>query len=217
MTCLATIHPAPSPSTMSVLYVAGEVDGTAAPGLRSQLACAGADPPRDVVVDLSRVTFMSCAGLRPLLEAEARLGERLWLRRVPWPVTRLLELTGLCSTFRVIDHRGSGDEESVEVVKLEAQIAGMQQAMHSRAVIEQAKGLLMDVHDCDAEHAWTLLLRASRDRHMQVSDFAAAVTVAAAGTGEGASGAVMRAALQEVLPSTQAVDGNSGQHLSSVQ
>lgn len=202
---------------MSVLFVAGEVDSEAAPGLRSQLACAGADPPRDVVVDLSRVTFMSLSGLRVLLEAKVRLGVQLWLRRVPRPVTRLLELTRLQSTFRVIDHRGSDDEESVEVAELEAQIAGMQGAMDSRAVIEQAKGLLMHVHDCDADQAWNMLLRVSRDRQMQVSDLAAAVTVAANGTGEGASDAATGAALQEVLLSPRAVDGHPGRHLSSVQ
>ena len=199
MTRPATIQPDPSSSIMSVLYLAGEVDGVTALHVRSQLACAGADPPRDVVVDLSRVTFMSLSGLRPLLEAEVRLGERLWLRRVPRPVTRLLELTRLRSNFRVIDHRQSDDEESVGVVKLEAEMEGMQQGMHSRAVIEQAKGLLMQVHDCDAEHAWKLLLQASRDRQMQVSDLAAAVTMATAGHGEDALDTATRAALQEVL------------------
>jgi anti-anti-sigma factor len=201
---------------MSVLYVAGEVDAAAAPGLRSKLACSCADPPRDVVVDLSKVTFMSCSGLRPLIDAQARLGERLWLRRVPRPVTRLLDLTHLRSTFRVLEDRISGDDESGAVMALEAQVAGMQAAMRNRAVIEQAKGVLMDAHHCDAEHAWNLLLQASGDRKMGVGDLAAAVTRTADGADERTSGVATRAAVQEVPLSAQAVDGGSGKYAGSL-
>ncbi|MGZ4617268.1 MAG: ANTAR domain-containing protein [Frankiaceae bacterium] len=208
MTCLASIPAASPPSIMSVLYVAGEVDAAAAPRLRSQLVCACEDPPRDVVVDLSRVTFMSCTGLRPLTEAEARLGERLWLRRVPPPVTRLLELTHLCSTFRVLEYRMTDDDESVEAGTLEAQVEGMQEAMRGRAVIEQAKGLLMDVHDCDAEHAWRLLLRVARDNNVEVGHLAAAVTADAAD--EGMLGVAEQATLKELLHTAQAVTDGAG-------
>jgi anti-anti-sigma factor len=201
---------------MSVLYVAGEVDDTVAPGLRSQLACSSADPPRDVVVDLSRVTFMSCAGLRPLIDAQARLGEHLWLRRVPRPVTRLLDLTHLRATFQVLEDRISGDDDSGAFMGLEAQVVGMQAAMRNRAVIEQAKGVLMDAHHCDAQHALDLLRQVSRDRKVEVGDLAAAVTRTADGADEGTSGVALRAALQEALFPAQAVDGGSGKYTSSL-
>jgi anti-anti-sigma factor len=85
-----------------VLYAAGELDIDTAAGLRRTLADAGRDPDRDVVVDLSGVTFVDCAGLRPLLEARTRLRERLWLRSPPRPVTLLLGHTGLLDTFQIL-------------------------------------------------------------------------------------------------------------------
>jgi len=75
-----------------VVRVAGGVDLAAAPGLRELLEQACADPVRPVVVDLSGVTFMDCAGLGVLLEAAARAGDRLSLRGTPRPVAELLRL-----------------------------------------------------------------------------------------------------------------------------
>ena len=118
MTCAQAIHVHPthvhpSPPHTSVLYVAGEVDSATAPCLRAELAYAGVDPTADVVIDMSGVTFMSCSGLRPLLEAQARLGQRLWLRAIPRPVTRLLDLTHQHATFQVIDHRTSVESDQL--------------------------------------------------------------------------------------------------------
>ena len=48
-----------------------------------------------MVLDLSEVTYMDCAGLAPMLAARARLGDRFWLRGLQPPVTRLLQLAGL--------------------------------------------------------------------------------------------------------------------------
>ena len=54
----------------ATLVLSGEVDLLTAPVLRSRLhqAASGAG---ELVVDLSAVTFMDCAGLEPLLEARA--------------------------------------------------------------------------------------------------------------------------------------------------
>lgn len=90
-----------------VLRVAGEVDLEVTPALRARLARAAAVSPRSVVVDLSEVTFISCAGLRALYEARGELGERLWLRAPSRPVTRLLELIGVQGDFRILASDGS--------------------------------------------------------------------------------------------------------------
>ncbi|WP_033216380.1 STAS domain-containing protein [Kitasatospora phosalacinea] len=81
----------------ALVRAGGEIDLDTAPGVGRELARALAAHP-EVVLDLSAVTFMDCAGLRVLLGARAladRNGARLALRGVGPPVARLLELTGL--------------------------------------------------------------------------------------------------------------------------
>jgi anti-anti-sigma factor len=87
----------------AVLYLSGEVDLLTAPTLRGRLYDAALGCERMLVVDLSAVTFLDCAGLGPLLEARAYLGGRLRLRGVPWPIRHVLRLTGLLATFTILD------------------------------------------------------------------------------------------------------------------
>jgi anti-anti-sigma factor len=91
-----------APCDRLVLAMAGEVDLATAPQLRSLLEEADHETTREVVLDLSDVTYMDCAGLTPMLAARARLGDRFWLRGVPPPVTRLLQLTGLREVFAIL-------------------------------------------------------------------------------------------------------------------
>lgn len=48
----------------------------------------------------------------------------------------------------------------------------MQSAMHSRAVIEQAKGILMGQRRCSADQAFELLVRLSQESHRKLRDIA---------------------------------------------
>jgi len=48
----------------------------------------------------------------------------------------------------------------------------MQAAMASRAVIEQAKGIVMAQNRCDAETAFSILRRASQGRNDKIRDLA---------------------------------------------
>ncbi|MFJ9845317.1 STAS domain-containing protein [Kitasatospora sp. NPDC101155] len=75
----------------------GEIDLATAPHLRRKLARALVEH-REVVLDLSEVTFMDCAGLGTLVQARNladRTGARLVLHGIAHPVARLLRLTGL--------------------------------------------------------------------------------------------------------------------------
>jgi GAF domain-containing protein len=54
-------------------------------------------------------------------------------------------------------------------------VAQMREAMASRAVIEQAKGVLMQVQGCSDEDAWELLRRASSHRNKKLRDVARAI------------------------------------------
>jgi GAF domain-containing protein len=51
----------------------------------------------------------------------------------------------------------------------------MHEAMESRAVIEQAKGILMAQNRCDADEAFNLLVRMSQTSHRKLRDVAASV------------------------------------------
>ncbi|MGZ4612161.1 MAG: ANTAR domain-containing protein [Kineosporiaceae bacterium] len=58
---------------------------------------------------------------------------------------------------------------------LEAERAALLEAVEHRAVIEQAKGMLMLKHRCDADTAFGLLLEISRRERRKVRDIAADV------------------------------------------
>jgi anti-anti-sigma factor len=179
-----------------VLWVTGEVDLLTAPILRRRLhqaaaGGAGEAGAAELVADLSAVTFMDCAGLEPLLEARAYLGGRLRLRGVPWAVVHMLRLTGLLTTFTILDpvQAGTGDEQARrhdeafarrlasgrghgagptaaadqdppsdrspgEPEGQQARVLDLPEARHHTPTIEQARGLLMGTHGCDADLAW---------------------------------------------------------------
>ncbi len=89
----------------ATLRLSGEVDLLTAPVLRLRLYEAAASA--GVVVDLSAVTFMDCAGLGPLLEARKYLGTRLRLRDLPESLLLILRVCDLRSTFTVLDATNS--------------------------------------------------------------------------------------------------------------
>lgn len=101
------MHTPLAPQTLSspgalILAMTGDVDLATAAAFRMLLETA-AQAPATVVVGLSDVLFMDCSGLPPLLEAHARLGDRLRLRGLRPAVRQLLLLTGLHSLFALDD------------------------------------------------------------------------------------------------------------------
>ena len=103
--------PEPTESTPGdlLLVVSGEVDLATVPELRRRLGGAD-DRSTELTVDLSAVTFIDCAGLRPLLEARRRQrarGGRLLLMSPSWAVVRLLQFTGLLAAFTIVDTYGA--------------------------------------------------------------------------------------------------------------
>lgn len=197
-----TQHTSRSPSTRCPpVWVTGEIDIATAPSLRRALERALPDASGRVVVDLSGVTFMDCSGLGPLLEAEARLGDRLSLRGVPPNVTTLLRLAGLLARFGIADDAVSKPAGSPPsgLLELEEKVASQRARVSGRARIDQAKGLIMATHGCDAEQAWQMLFHASRTKRVLVHDLADALTEAAAGRDMDQSSAAMRAAVLAVM------------------
>jgi anti-sigma B factor antagonist len=93
--------------------VSGEVDFLTAPGLREGLldVLGRPDLPGEVVVDLSRVTFLSVAGLAALAiahDAADSAGQVLRIRcGTARAVIRPLQITGLWNAFDVVERRKS--------------------------------------------------------------------------------------------------------------
>jgi len=85
------------------LHVSGELDLATAPALQARLGRAmSLHHGAGFVLDLAAVTFVDCAGLRPVLRARNRLGHLLYLRRVPAGVLRLLDLADVADSLHVL-------------------------------------------------------------------------------------------------------------------
>lgn len=59
-----------------------------------------------------------------------------------------------------------------QLERLEAEVGGLRSAMETRAVIEQAKGMVMLRDHCDADTAFHTLVRASQASHHKLRDVA---------------------------------------------
>ncbi|WP_063786012.1 STAS domain-containing protein [Streptomyces sp. MMG1533] len=86
----------------TVVEVTGEIDLASAGFLVAYLDAATAGPEPDVLVDLRRVDFFDCSGLRVLCRAETRTrqrGGRLRLVSDRPHIHQLLRATGLLGRF----------------------------------------------------------------------------------------------------------------------
>lgn len=92
----------------TVLAVHGEIDTYSAPQLRHSLSEQIVEGRRQIVIDMTQVSFLDSAGLGVLIGALRRLrslGGDLTLAGCARPTLKLLRITGLDSVFRL---SGSG-------------------------------------------------------------------------------------------------------------
>jgi anti-sigma B factor antagonist len=93
------------PGESLTVVVAGELDIATAPRFSACLReLLHRDCPRELVVNLSGVTFMDATGLRALTDLRRRAEQResaLVLEGVPPRVHRVLELIGPARRFRI--------------------------------------------------------------------------------------------------------------------
>lgn len=97
-----------------MLRMAGDLDTLAVPELRRLLREAAAVSVGPIVLELSRVTFLNCPALHPMLQARAALGERMWLENPSPAVLLLLRLTRLSDSFQVLEGRRSAASLSAQ-------------------------------------------------------------------------------------------------------
>jgi anti-sigma B factor antagonist len=85
-------------NTDTVITVRGEIDIAATRALRAEFLRALRPQEPHLLLEMSGVTFLDCAGLRPLLEARRWAGLRggsLRLMAASAPVRRIITLAGL--------------------------------------------------------------------------------------------------------------------------
>jgi anti-sigma B factor antagonist len=89
----------PAAPKLRRVTVAGEIDDSTAPALREALARAVGNDSGRLELDLTDVTFFSCAGLTALLGARHAAGSRLELIGAGRQVRRVLQLLHLDAAF----------------------------------------------------------------------------------------------------------------------
>src|SRR3954468_11740149 len=93
---------------VSVVEVAGRIDSSSAPALGEQLTVSLEAPKARIVLDLSRLEYISSAGFRILLLAAKRAdesGSRLVLCGVVGKVRQLFDLGGFLDLFTIVGAR----------------------------------------------------------------------------------------------------------------
>ncbi|MFM9448403.1 ANTAR domain-containing protein [Streptomyces acidiscabies] len=70
---------------------------------------------------------------------------------------------------------------AVEVLELRARNDQLSQALVSRAVIDQARGMVMALAPCSSERAWDLLVEVSQRCNVKLRDVAAALVATTKG------------------------------------
>jgi anti-anti-sigma factor len=151
-----------------------------------------------IIVDLSAVTFMDSAGLDPLLHIHAELVERdrvLAVQSISAAAERLFRAMGSASPYRLIEQtlrpgpptlRAVPDVDDLgdaDLERLRSHVRQVQEARRAQAVFDQATGLVMGVHDCNAEQGRLLLRVIADHRHVDVADLAAGIVAAASRSG----------------------------------
>jgi anti-anti-sigma factor len=81
------------------LNVGGELDAWSCDGLVDAVECASALNGRRITIDLAKLTFIDSFGVRALLTLREELGDRLALGCLSPQAHRILELTGVLTTF----------------------------------------------------------------------------------------------------------------------
>ncbi|MBC9724178.1 ANTAR domain-containing response regulator [Streptomyces sp. TRM68367] len=151
------------------------------------------DGTRRVDLDMARVTFMDTAALE-FLDVLGAYRDR---RSMPVTATnwngqprRILELAGLDTTdpLRSAAECPEPDPPAPSAVALERaeklhvlkeEVDQLRQAIASRPVIDQARGILMATHACTSEEAWHILRETSQLSNTKLRTVAAAVTASA--------------------------------------
>ena len=88
----------------ATIHIGGEIDLATCPHLQAIVVDLIDHGCHHLIVDLDRVSFLDCAGIRVLIDARRRVQEHggsLRLVRPRPPVSRVLTLTGMTTVFPI--------------------------------------------------------------------------------------------------------------------
>jgi anti-anti-sigma regulatory factor len=213
---------------LNTLVISGRVDadraeltprGELVHGCAETLAKTLADLPATVArvdLDMGGVHFMDTAGLQ-FLEVLGDHGRQrsLTVTATNWngQPRRILELAGLDTTDPLTGRAAAEAapapppapatsavalERAEQLHVLQEEVEQLRQAIASRPVIDQARGILMATHGCTSDEAWHILRETSQLSNTKLRDVAAAVTASAEADGPPPS-AELRTALQRAV------------------
>ncbi|MFE6195226.1 ANTAR domain-containing response regulator [Streptomyces sp. NPDC057838] len=204
---------------LNTLVIRGRVDadraeltprGELVHGCGDVLARTLAELPADVTrvdLDMADVHFMDTAGLQFLdVLGDFRRRRSLTVSVTNWngQPRRILELAGLDTSDPLTVPDTPVPAASVVSLEraerlhvLQEEVDQLRQAIASRPVIDQARGILMATHGCTSDQAWHILRETSQLSNTKLRDVAAAVTASA--EGDGPPPAALRTALQTAL------------------
>ncbi|MET9757793.1 ANTAR domain-containing protein [Streptomyces sp. NPDC006372] len=191
---------------LNPLVISGRVDaeraeltprGELVHGCAETLARTLAELPHTITrvdLDMGGVHFMDTAGLQ-FLDLLGDFGRQrsVTVTTTNWngQPRRILELAGLDTTDPLRSEPSDAAPASVpgsSVVSLERaerlhvlqeEVEQLRQAIVSRPVIDQARGILMAIHGCTSDEAWHILRETSQLSNTKLREVAAAVTASA--------------------------------------
>ncbi|MGW0816020.1 ANTAR domain-containing protein [Streptomyces viridiviolaceus] len=207
MTSAAPPRPAEGPATLlieervdtdrALLVPRGELVHGCVDTLADTLAALPAGIGR-IDLDMSGVVFMDTAGLQflDLLDGYSHR-QSVAVTATNWngQPLRILELAGLDTTdpLRSVTRRTAAEpppvrsavaaERSERLHVLQEEVEQLRQAIASRPVIDQARGVLMALHACTPDEAWQILRETSQLSNTKLRTVAAAVTAGAGNDG----------------------------------
>lgn len=137
----------------------------------AEAATAGAPPQED-----RRAAYGSVLAV-PLVSAGEELGTLTLYAVRPDAFDALdaavVRLAGQCCADRVA--------AAQEIIRARTHVSQLEDAMSSRAVIEQAKGILIGLRGTNAHDAFEILRKESQDRNIRVRDLAEHIVTTAQG------------------------------------
>jgi anti-anti-sigma factor len=119
-----------------VIALAGEFDMASADAVQRELIGAERSGARCIALDLRELSFIDCSGLRVILAADRRAGERLVIVKGPTQVRRVFALCGLDARLTFVDepppYTRDGPPESVGPCRA-GQPAAQRRSLSTRA------------------------------------------------------------------------------------
>ena len=96
---------APQTGKVATIYLEGELDSLSARQFQKEIEKVATESPKDLVLDMEKLTFMASAGLRVLIFSKQKIGPSLniYLVKPQEAIVDTLDHTGLLHSVTIVD------------------------------------------------------------------------------------------------------------------